>query len=126
LTIALAIFHHALWRIVVRAAPVLLCAATLGCGPETASEDDRVVVGLLLPFTGSSSATAANFERAALFAADRINAAGGVQGHHVKIVSRDTHSELRRARSSALELISEGARVVLGPESAHIAHELAP
>jgi len=102
----------------------LVATASLGCTAEATEEDDEVVIGLLLPFTGSNSATSANFERAALFAADRVNAAGGVQGHRVRIVSKDTHSETERGLRSARELIDAGASVVIGPESAELANEL--
>jgi ABC-type branched-subunit amino acid transport system substrate-binding protein len=106
----------------------LLCAGALpACSSNSGpSESDSITVGLLLPFTGSSSATASNFERAVLYAADRVNAGGGVKGHHLRIVSRDTHSDLERSKASVLELIEAGAVMVIGPESDEIAHEIIP
>ena len=53
--------------------------------PHPAS-GDAVTVGLLLPFTGPTSATTRNFERAALYAADRVNAGGGIHGRNIRIV----------------------------------------
>ena len=54
------------------------CAALLAtCGCSASNDDEPqggMVIGLLLPFTGSASATASNLERATLYAADRINA----------------------------------------------------
>lgn len=102
----------------------VLCGAMLtGCPPqqEEVNPDDAVTIGLLLPFTGSSAATGSNFERAVLMAAERVNDAGGVQGKLIRIVARDTHSEIKRSLSSAKELIAEGAVVVIGPESPEIA-----
>ena len=102
----------------------LLCAGVLtGCPPEQdeIDPDDAVTIGLLLPFTGSSAATGSNFERAVLMAAERVNDAGGVQGKLIRIVARDTHSEVGRSRTSVRELISEGAVAVIGPESPEIA-----
>ncbi len=102
----------------------VLVLSLSACGAPSESDHDEVVVGLLLPFTGPGSATAANFERAALLATDRVNAAGGVQGHRLRILSKDTHSNMARSRRSARELIDAGASVVLGPESADFSLEL--
>ena len=109
---------------------MLAAALPLGmssaCGGESAPNGEVVTVGLLLPFTGPTSATTRNFERAALYAADRVNAGGGIHGRRLRIVSRDTHDDLERSRRSADELIAAGAVVVIGPESADIAQAIAP
>ena len=81
----------------------------------------------MLPFTGSASATADNLERATLYAADRINDGGGVNGVKVHVISRDTHSDLDRGVASANDLADAGAVAVIGPESAgKIAAALVP
>lgn len=103
-----------------------LSAVLCGCAPEESIPHDAIKVGLLLPFTGTSAANASNFERAALYAADRIEQAGGVRGRPLVIVARDTHSSLERSRSSARALIEAGVSVVIGPESAEIALEIMP
>lgn len=105
---------------------VLTGTLLAGCGPAEEADDGRIVVGLLLPFTGSSSATASNFERAALYAADRINQGGGVHGRRVHVVARDTHSEVERSKASLEDLLAEDAVVIIGPESSEIAAELLP
>ena len=56
-----------------------------------------------------------------MYAADRINAGGGVKGLPIRVIARDTHSELERSRRAARELIEAGAVVVIGPESAEVA-----
>jgi ABC-type branched-subunit amino acid transport system substrate-binding protein len=104
------------------ALPLALASACDGDGPS----GDTVTVGLLLPFTGPTSATTRNFERAALYAADRVNAGGGIHGRRLRIVSRDTHDDVERSRQSTDQLIAEGAVVVVGPESAGIAQAIAP
>ena len=70
------------------------------CSGATEAPDDTIKIGLLLPFTGNASATAANLERAAIYAVDRINAGGGVKGRQLKVVARDTHSEVGRSRAA--------------------------
>lgn len=52
--------------------------------------------------------------------------AGGVNGRPLRIVSGDTHSDLARAQRSVQTLVDAGATVVVGPESAEIAAEIAP
>lgn len=108
---------------------VAICAlllAACGCSSADDPEQGGIVVGLLLPFTGSASATASNLERATLFAADRINAGGGIDGTKVRVVSRDTHSEVARGLAGARELADAGAVAVIGPESAEIAEQMRP
>ena len=107
-------------------ATLVLAIMGAGCADSAPDDSNTVAIGLLLPYTGSGSATAANFERAVLYAADRINAAGGIQGRRIRIVPRDTHSDIGRGRQAANELVAEGAAAVLGAESAEIAADLAP
>jgi branched-chain amino acid transport system substrate-binding protein len=107
-------------------AAALTAAAVAGCSSGAGDTRPAVTVGLLLPYTGSGSATAANFERAVLYAAERINQAGGAQGFRVHVVPRDSHSDVARSRQSALDLVAAGASIVLGPESADIAPALLP
>lgn len=102
-----------------------LLLALTGCSSDEAPSGG-VAIGLLLPFTGSASATASNLERSALYAADRINAGGGIAGKKVRIVSRDTHSDVARGVQAAEDLWAEGVVAVVGPESAEIAERIRP
>lgn len=108
-------------------APFALLFGLIGCSSEDPAPDSGgISIGLLLPFTGSSSATASNLERATLFAADRINAGGGINGKLVHIVSRDTHSEVARGVEEAKLLRDSCVNAVIGPESAGIAEAIRP
>ncbi|HEX2875362.1 MAG TPA: ABC transporter substrate-binding protein [Polyangiaceae bacterium] len=110
-----------------RLAACAVLLAACGCSVNNDDGDEGgIVIGLLLPFTGSASATASNLERATLYAADRINAGGGIDGTKVRVVSRDTHSEVGRGLAAAEELADAGAVAVIGPESAEIAEEMRP
>jgi ABC-type branched-subunit amino acid transport system substrate-binding protein len=107
-----------------------LLGGTLGLALAGCTQNDAprggIEIGLLLPFTGSASATASNLERSALYAEDLINDSGGIRGTPVHIVSRDTHSDVARGIEAANAFADEGAVAVIGPESAEIAQELAP
>lgn len=110
-----------------RVALAALALVASGCSEEEAAPiPEGLRVGLLLPFTGSASATASNLERSALFAADRINAGGGIDGQPLRIISRDTHSDPERGVEAARELVALGAVAVIGPESADVAEQVAP
>jgi branched-chain amino acid transport system substrate-binding protein len=100
--------------------------AIAACAPSPQTDPDTVKVGLLLPYTGASSASSDNFEHAVLFALDEINAGGGVKGRRVEVVAADTHSDPVRARASVDTLIAAGVVVVIGPESADIAAWIKP
>jgi ABC-type branched-subunit amino acid transport system substrate-binding protein len=108
---------------------VALCALLLaasGCSSTDEAPKGGIIIGLLLPFTGSASATASNLERAALYAADRINEGGGIDGERVRVISKDTHSDVGRGLAAARELADAGAVAVIGPESAEIAEKMRP
>ena len=104
----------------------LLTLALVGCSSSSPDDTNSVTIGLLLPFTGADSATTSNFERAALYAAKRVNQGGGIGGKPLRIVSRDTHSSLAAGQRSAEWLIDAGAKAIIGPESAAIAPALYP
>jgi ABC-type branched-subunit amino acid transport system substrate-binding protein len=103
-----------------------LLALAGGCSPSDENDETGIPVGLLLPFTGSESASASNLERAAIFAADRINDGGGINGERIRLVPRDTHSDPERGVEAARELAALGAKAVIGPESAEIAERIRP
>lgn len=108
-------------------APLLAIFGLAACAApdeELRRDDDSHTVGLLLPFTGASAATSLNFERAVLYAAERINRAGGVGGKRLRIVAGDTHSTVERSRESAQRLMDLGALAILGPEDPEIAAAL--
>jgi ABC-type branched-subunit amino acid transport system substrate-binding protein len=109
-----------------RLASCFLALCACACAPEEEKPEGGIAVGLLLPFTGSASATASNLERATLFAVDRVNQAGGIDGQSLRLISRDTHSSRSRGVAAARSLADDGVIAVIGPESAEIAETLAP
>jgi ABC-type branched-subunit amino acid transport system substrate-binding protein len=109
-----------------RLAPCLLALGLCACTSDDEKPEGGIAVGLLLPFTGSAAATASNLERASLFAMDRVNESGGINGVPLRLISRDTHSDVRRGVAQARALADEGVTAVIGPESAEIAAALQP
>jgi ABC-type branched-subunit amino acid transport system substrate-binding protein len=107
-----------LWSVLALAA----CAVTsVGCEPEDPPEDPTsIAVGALLPFTGELSAYGAAYERALILAVERVNEAGGVSGHKLRLVSKDTHSNVERGLESARALFDAGVVNVIGPEEPEV------
>ncbi len=84
--------------------------------PALAQSTEALRIGWLAALTGPSSAPAIGFNRGVAFAADEINAAGGVKGRRVEVVTRDTQGDPTKAVNATQELISR-ARVhaIWGP-----------
>jgi len=99
-----------------------LCSfAAQGCEPSTSTDDaSGIPVGALLPFTGELSAYGAEYERALILATERVNQAGGIRGRKVRLVGRDTHSDVERGLESAQALLDQGVVSVIGPEEPEI------
>jgi branched-chain amino acid transport system substrate-binding protein len=62
--------------------------------------------GWLAALTGPSSAPAIGFDRGVGFAANEINAAGGVKGRKIEVVTRDTQGDPTKAVNATQEMIS--------------------
>jgi branched-chain amino acid transport system substrate-binding protein len=71
---------------------------------QSASEPIRF--GWLAALTGPSSAPAIGFDRGVNFAANEINAAGGVKGRKIEIIARDTQGDPTKAVNATQEMIS--------------------
>ena len=57
--------------------------------------------------TGPSSAPTIGFNRGVIFAVDAINAAGGVKGRKIEVITRDTQGDPTKAVNATQEMISQ-------------------
>ncbi|WP_437591594.1 ABC transporter substrate-binding protein [Sorangium sp. So ce1000] len=97
------------------------CSSTEPDHPENA-----VVIGALLPFSGSESAIGRNLEQAMLLAVEDVNAAGGLDGKPFDLVSRDSHSNPESGLDQLLSLIyKDEVRYLVGPEENDLARTIA-
>ena len=71
------------------------------------AQTEPLRIGWLAALTGPSSAPAIGFDRGVKFATDAINAAGGVKGRKIEIVTRDTQGDPTKAVNATQELISQ-------------------
>lgn len=79
----------------------------------TAARAD-VVVGVAMPATGPQADLGRTMGRAVDEAVKSINAAGGVNGERLRVVTVDDHCSEAGAVAAARALTSEGARLVVG------------
>ena len=94
----------------------LVAAKGLGLATPALAQTDPIRIGWLAAMTGPSSAPAIGFNRGVVFAADAINAAGGVKGRKVEIITRDTQGDPTKAVNATQEMISQlKVHAVWGP-----------
>ncbi len=84
-----------------------LGAATFSFPKPAIAQSEPIKIGCLAAMTGPSSAPTIGFNRGVYFAADAINAAGGVKGRKLEIVMRDTQGDPTKAVNATQELISQ-------------------
>jgi branched-chain amino acid transport system substrate-binding protein len=77
---------------------------------------EPIKIGWLAALTGPSSAPTIGFNRGVVFAAEAINAAGGVKGRQIEIVTRDTQGDPTKAVNASQAMISQDkVHAVWGP-----------
>jgi branched-chain amino acid transport system substrate-binding protein len=71
------------------------------------AQSEPIKIGWLAAMTGPSSAPTIGFNRGVIYAVDAINAAGGVKGRKIEVVTRDTQGDPTKAVNATQELISQ-------------------
>jgi branched-chain amino acid transport system substrate-binding protein len=95
---------------------VAATAAAATLARPAIAQTDPIRIGWLAAMTGPSSAPAIGFNRGVVFATEAINAAGGVKGRKIEIVTRDTQGDPTKAVNATQELISSvKVHAVWGP-----------
>ncbi|MGI4955437.1 MAG: ABC transporter substrate-binding protein [Janthinobacterium lividum] len=93
-----------------------LAVAGLSKASFAQSTAEPIRIGWLAALTGPASAPAIGFDRGVQFAAAAINAAGGVKGRKIEIVTRDTQGDPTKAVNAVQDLISRAkVNAVWGP-----------
>jgi len=95
----------------VQAVTLVCCAIT---APAMAQE--TVKIGWLSSLTGPLSSSAIAENQGVLFAVDEINKAGGILGHPVELLTRDTAGDPVKALNLAQQLVfADKAQFIIGP-----------
>src|ERR1700710_1207567 len=94
-------------RDVLLAPTAALGAAALSFQRPANAQSEPIKIGWLAAMTGPSSAPTVGFNRGVMFAVDAINAAGGVKGRKIEVITRDTQGDPTKAVNATQELISQ-------------------
>ncbi|MEW5737052.1 MAG: substrate-binding protein [Thermodesulfobacteriota bacterium] len=102
-----------------KALSFLLLISLLVCGAASAQE---VVIGLNIPLTGPYAAQGKDQQEGFMLAIETLNAKGGVLGHQIRPVIKDSQSNPETARKNTLEMIwNENAAMISGGISSAVA-----
>ncbi len=95
-------------------------------GEKPAPEGD-IVIGCLQDITGVTSTLGKMVEAGAKWAADEINAAGGVNGRQIKVITYDTKADVQEAINAFTRMsTTDKVSAIIGPPVANIAIAIAP
>lgn len=90
------------------------------------AESDTIVIGAITDLTGSGSVLGTACNNGWDMAINHINAAGGVNGKQLKLISYDTKSNPQEALAAYERLVAvDGASIVVGPPFSNIGLALA-
>ena len=93
-----------------------LGAAAFPLARPAIAQSEPIKIGWLAAMTGPSSAPTGGFNRGVIFAAEAINAAGGVKGRKIEIVTRDTQGDPTKAVNATQDMISQAkVHAIWGP-----------
>jgi branched-chain amino acid transport system substrate-binding protein len=84
-----------------------LGAASFSFPAPAIAQSEPIKIGCLAAMTGPSSAPTLGFNRGVNFAVDAINAAGGVKGRKIELITRDTQGDPTKAVNATQEMISQ-------------------
>jgi branched-chain amino acid transport system substrate-binding protein len=109
------------------AAPPATLVAVTSTTEAPRAADGTLRIGLLLPDSGDGATIGEPLISAALAAAEQINAAGGVLGRRLQVVTNvDEGTSASAARDAATRLIDQDVDAVVGPASSTAALAVVP
>lgn len=94
----------------------LACCSVLATAGASALAQETVRVGWLSSLTGPLSSAAIAENQGVVFAVEEINKAGGILGHKVELLTRDTAGDPVKAVNLAQQLVfADKAQFIIGP-----------
>jgi branched-chain amino acid transport system substrate-binding protein len=116
----------ALLSAVAIASACLLSACGSAASAGGSSPHASILIGELTAGSGTYGSLSTEESQGRTFAVDQVNAAGGVNGHPLTLVSEDWHSDPSQVSNLATQLIRKGVVAVLGPDTSTASVQLDP
>lgn len=92
-----------------------------------APEEGEILIGCLQDITGVTSTLGKMVQEGAAWAMDEINAAGGVNGRKIKMITYDTKADVQEAINAFTRMCTtDKVSAIIGPPVANIAIAIAP
>jgi ABC-type branched-subunit amino acid transport system substrate-binding protein len=104
---------------------VLVCALGALCSVAAHAQTQPLVIGLTTPLSGLNAAFGLGLQHGAQLAVDRANAAGGIGGRPLLLLSIDDGGDPGRAAANATRLLERGAVAITGVHGARSATAVA-
>jgi branched-chain amino acid transport system substrate-binding protein len=101
-------------RSVLKASAALAGASALGFPAIVCGQSDKIKIGHLTPLTGFLSALGAYAQLGIRMAAEEINAAGGVMGRQLDILSEDSVNPATASTKAQRMLDQDGVAFLMG------------
>lgn len=104
---------------------ILLLATGAACGAARANAGD-IVVGGIGSYSGRLAPSFAGARQVLLAWAKSVNAAGGIRGHHLRLVVEDDHGDPARAQQLVARMVERDHVVALVGDSSDVDSVWAP
>jgi len=95
-------------------AHILMVAAATLAGPLAAQDSRPVVLGQSVALSGPQAALAKSYRDGARMYFDRVNAAGGINGRRIELLTLDDGGQPENAFANTRRLLDDGALVLFG------------
>src|SRR5215472_268043 len=100
------------------AAGSLVAAGASALARPALAENSPIVIGYPAALTGPSSAPGVGNNRGVVYAVEAINAAGGVKGRKIEVITRDTQGDPTKAVNAVQEMMaSYTVHAIWGPNN---------
>ena len=96
-------------------AVALVATCAIGCGGGTKEVKEPYKIGAIFSLTGSQSNLGIPEENTVNMLVDKINKAGGVNGHNVSVTILDDASDATQTATAANQLINDQVLAIIGP-----------
>jgi branched-chain amino acid transport system substrate-binding protein len=106
---------------------LMLGTTTLFANGNSEANDSEILIGCIQDTTGPTSSFGKMVQEGAQLAIDEINAAGGIDGKTIRMVTYDTKADVNEAINAYTRAVtSDKVKAIIGPPIANIALAIAP